>query len=116
MVMVHQMTPTPVQTLTIHFKKITTWMVWVTLVTLVHWFQTLQIVACTKDVDDDGIENDVDVCPWLHDPNQEDADGDGLGDACDCQPSDADPSAVCPYTIYDIQNPMHPIIQTQGHR
>ena len=30
-----------------------------------------------EDVDDDGIENDVDVCPWLHDPNQEDADGDG---------------------------------------
>ena len=61
-----------------------------------------------EDVDDDGVSNDVDVCPWLHNPNQEDADGDGLGDVCDCQPNDADPSAVCPYTIYDIQNPNAP--------
>jgi hypothetical protein len=60
------------------------------------------------DVDDDGVENTVDVCPWLHDPNQEDADGDGFGDVCDCQPNDADPNAACLFTISDIQNPNAP--------
>ena len=30
------------------------------------------------------------------------------GDACDCQPDNADPSAACPYTISDIQNPNAP--------
>ena len=61
-----------------------------------------------NDVDDDGVPNDADICPWLHDPNQDDGDGDGIGDACDCQPDNADPSAACPYTISDIQNPNAP--------
>ena len=61
-----------------------------------------------EDVDDDGVLNEADVCPWLHDPSQADNDGDGVGDACDCQPENADPDAACPFTIFDIQNPNAP--------
>ena len=34
------------------------------------------------DTDGDGIDDDKDVCPAVKDPDQEDADKDGLGDAC----------------------------------
>jgi hypothetical protein len=36
------------------------------------------------DVDQDGIENDTDNCPDHFNPDQEDTDGDGLGDSCEC--------------------------------
>ena len=66
-----------------------------------------------NDVDEDGFDNDVDVCPWLHNPSQVDGDGDGLGDDCDCQPTDPDPNAACPITIIqttipDIQDQSSP--------
>jgi len=35
------------------------------------------------DTDDDGIPDPEDICPEDADPNQEDGDGDGFGDACD---------------------------------
>jgi len=35
------------------------------------------------DADGDGIENDLDNCPLDVNPNQEDANEDGIGDACD---------------------------------
>jgi len=38
---------------------------------------------CGKDPDRDGIVNGNDVCPLVADPAQTDADGDGVGDACD---------------------------------
>ncbi|MES2544820.1 MAG: hypothetical protein V4548_08035, partial [Bacteroidota bacterium] len=35
------------------------------------------------DSDCDGIANNIDNCPYVSNPNQFDADGDGLGDVCD---------------------------------
>jgi hypothetical protein len=46
------------------------------------------------DSDSDGILDDVDNCPAIQNPLQEDADNDGTGDACDdC--TDADFDSVC---------------------
>jgi hypothetical protein len=36
-----------------------------------------------NDIDCDGISNDLDNCPSVSNPNQEDADGDGIGDVCE---------------------------------
>lgn len=40
------------------------------------------------DKDGDGILNDLDNCPTVHNPLQLDGDKDGMGDLCDCAPSD----------------------------
>ncbi len=42
------------------------------------------------DDDDDGVPNDEDNCPDIPNPNQENADNDDFGDACDICPNDAD--------------------------
>jgi len=40
-------------------------------------------VALAVDTDFDGVDDTVDLCPNVYDPNQIDCDGDGIGDSCD---------------------------------
>jgi hypothetical protein len=39
-----------------------------------------------SDADGDGVSDDVDNCPGVYNPDQEDSDSDGYGDACDTAP------------------------------
>jgi MYXO-CTERM domain-containing protein len=48
----------------------------------------VQTVLLSNDFDGDGVENNVDNCPNTPNPDQDDADGDDIGDACD-EPADA---------------------------
>jgi len=51
------------------------------------------------DLDDDGADDEVDVCPGVPDPAQWDTDGDGQGDACDTDDDGdgiPDSEDVCP--------------------
>jgi Tol biopolymer transport system component len=43
-----------------------------------------------QDTDLDGVDDGVDLCPLIPDPDQDNADGDALGNVCDACPFDAD--------------------------
>ncbi len=43
----------------------------------------LTVTSAVSDTDGDGVPDDEDKCPTVANPDQADADGDGLGDACD---------------------------------
>ena len=44
------------------------------------------------DIDGDGVEDALDLCPLVPDPEQTDGDRDGVGDACDNCPTEPNPS------------------------
>ncbi len=43
----------------------------------------LNVALPVVDTDGDGVTNDFDNCPAVHNPDQVDSDGDGVGDVCD---------------------------------
>lgn len=47
---------------------------------------TMRITPVDEDIDGDGVLNKADNCPWVANPDQADADGDGGGDACPSLP------------------------------
>lgn len=58
----------------------------------VEYFQGVHFVledATPRDSDGDGVADGVDVCPFSFDPDQDDLDGNGVGDACN-QSEDGD--------------------------
>ncbi|MBL7805281.1 MAG: thrombospondin type 3 repeat-containing protein [Saprospiraceae bacterium] len=64
-------------------------------------------INTNADSDSDGITDDLDNCPFLANPNQENNDGDGEGDLCD--PDDdndgiEDTNDDCPFVFNDQNN------------
>lgn len=51
--------------------------------TLGNVFDTTQLFV-VSDMDNDGVDDAMDNCKYVHNPNQLDMDGDQIGDACDC--------------------------------
>lgn len=57
---------------------------------------TLTTEIAHPDKDDDGILNNQDNCPEIANPNQEDTNGDGIGDACEIEPLDVQTILISP--------------------
>lgn len=66
------------------------------------------------DMDDDGVPNGADNCIRIANPDQQDSDLDGKGDACDLCPSPNPGFSPCPTTIEAIRDPNHPDHPTPG--
>lgn len=58
--------------------------------------ETVELVTNILDTDNDGIEESIDNCPLTANPDQADADGDGIGNLCDSDfVNSNDPAAIC---------------------
>lgn len=47
------------------------------------------------DADSDGVDDNVDNCPGVYNPDQADTDNDRIGDVCDAYPDDSDNLGAC---------------------
>jgi hypothetical protein len=63
---------------------------WLALVFLPFALLLIVTIVRAADLDGDGVEDDGDNCPAIANPQQLDADGDGLGNACDLCKNEAD--------------------------
>ncbi len=67
------------------------------------------------DQDGDRIENSDDNCPATYNPRQTDADQDGVGDLCDCAPTDANfAAAAVQISAFSDPIPFTPIESPHG--
>jgi hypothetical protein len=56
----------------------------------------LRLSSLTPDGDGDGVPDSIDDCPTVPNPDQSDADGDGVGDACASPDASAPPDLAAP--------------------
>ena len=84
-----------------------------------HFYLVLLMAAlvflpgCIKDTDKDGIPDEKDNCPSVANADQADADGDGLGDACETPPAGKDIIVSAGYSgryyVVDITSISNPV-------
>ena len=66
------------------------------------------------DIDDDGIANGVDNCPTTPNPDQQDTDGDGVGNVCEPQGTLQFASAAYSATEADTRGILVTVVRTEG--
>ncbi len=73
--------------------------------TCVFFCLAISFNANAQDVDLDGVPDNSDNCRYTYNPAQEDTDGDGIGNVCDCEPTNSNPQGQHVPAIIISANP-----------